>query len=1174
MSKRTGAYIMLLVVLLSYSESVCGRVWYADASQLDDTGSGTNWASAKQTIQAAVDAAEDGDSVLVTNGVYAAGGTNAPYSATSNRVCITKRVAVKSVNGPDVTVIDGTSADGSSVGRCVYLTAGSCLSGFTVTRGYVVYGDGAGVYATGTDATISNCLLTGNVILYGKGGGSFNGTLYRCIISHNSASYGGGAYWGTLNNCVLIENSASRYGGGANASDLNNCTVMHNRAVLQGGGYYSTFNRTLNNCIVYHNTSGAYPNYTGGNFVYCCTDPLPYGPGNFTNAPHVAGVNNPHLLPGSPCLNSALSAAVIGSQDIDGEARTNSLYADVGADERWAQSLSGALAATIHTLQGRQFSVGTPCFFEVESTGRPEGSLLQFGDGSSVTNQTVAQHTYRTEGAHTVTLQMSNLTHSVSTQITVRVVPVNAMAWYVAADGDDQASGTNWLEANATLQVAVDKACAWGGGACVWVSNGVYASGGAAAPGSRLTNRVCVTNGISIQSVNGPDETFIVGSTPSESNSTRLRGVYLVDGATLSGFTVTNGCTYTNYSSDLDENGGGIFATGPAALITRCRLNGNIAGRDGGGVYSGTLTGCTIFGNDAGCGGGAAASRLEQCTLTENTASMGGGAYGSTLIACTVSSNSSSYQGGGAYDCYLNQCELQFNRAGYGGGAFRCSLTYCLLTENAADDGYGGGTYMSTVNACTLTGNSARRGGGSYYGELNNCLLTDNHATDWGGGSHQGVLNNCTLTRNSAVNLGGGTSYTTIRNCIVWNNSSSNGANDIFSSVTNIFNTCATDGLTHGLNGCITANPRFLNAAQGNYLLQADSPCINAGNSVCVPAEALSTDRAGQPRIVGNAVDMGAYEYPADDYAAAITITTTTTVVCSYAQTAVITGTSRYLDDSLHWNVTETGDGFLLPAMPEWCVEVPLIPGSNTFCIWGSNRMNAAVSDTLTLFRALPPQLTLNPPPSAVPYDFRSFYISGTQSNLSRLTWSNSFSGTSGAAGNVISPTYQFPIPLAVGTNVIMLTGQNAAFETTQSSCCIVRDVQGPVLALSSTKVTKSLLYPATNRVSARFFVRNDGGKSLDYTIAYDTRDVWITDLSPVSGTLSAGTSAEITATLNPGVLQYPGTYRTLITVSATSSEGIVISATQGLLLQLRLRLPDITPLLQLLFQVDERAVK
>ena len=110
-----GALGIIMVLTLSASATVR----YVDLNCTNATPPFTNWATAAVTIQAAVGAATTGDQILVTNGVYAAGGV-AVYGTMTNRVAVTKAVTVQSVNGPEVTAIQGNSPRGNSAVRCVY----------------------------------------------------------------------------------------------------------------------------------------------------------------------------------------------------------------------------------------------------------------------------------------------------------------------------------------------------------------------------------------------------------------------------------------------------------------------------------------------------------------------------------------------------------------------------------------------------------------------------------------------------------------------------------------------------------------------------------------------------------------------------------------------------------------------------------------------------------------------------------------------------------------------------------------------------------------------------------------------------------------------------------------------------------------------------------------------
>jgi hypothetical protein len=182
------------------------------------------------------------------------------------------------------------------------------------------------------------------------------------------------------------------------------------------------------------------------------------------------------------------------------------------------------------------------------------------------------------------------------------------------------------------------------------VTNGIYDFGGHSVEGG-TTNRVAVTNAVTIQSVNGPSVTYIVGyQIPVVTNGdAAVRCAYLADGALLSGFTLTNGATQ-DYITGSDFNGGGVWCENRNARLTNCVITGNVAYLGGGGAESGSLDHCWITGNRTyrGPGGGAEAAALNSCIISSNSAAAGGGASGCTLTNCAVVGNFAFVRGSGS----------------------------------------------------------------------------------------------------------------------------------------------------------------------------------------------------------------------------------------------------------------------------------------------------------------------------------------------------------------------------------------------------------------------------------------------------------------------------------------------------------------------------------------------
>ena len=124
-----------------------------------------------------------------------------------------------------------------------------------------------------------------------------------------------------------------------------------------------------------------------------------------------------------------------------------------------------------------------------------------------------------------------------------------------------------------------------------------------------------------------------------------------------------------------------------------------------------------------------------------------------------------------------------------------------------------------------------------------------------GAGASECTLTNCVIVANSAIALEGGTDAGSMFNCIIYYNSAPDMPNW---GGGGMFIYCCTFPLPeyYGFGG-ITNEPLFVDLAGGDFRLQTNSPCINAGgNSYASP----ETDLDGNPRIAGGTVDIGAYQ--------------------------------------------------------------------------------------------------------------------------------------------------------------------------------------------------------------------------------------------------------------------------------------------------------------------------
>lgn len=299
------------------------------------------------TIQAAIDAAVDGDEVHVADGLYTGlGNRDLDFGG--------RLIIVRSVSGdPMLCVIDCQGSAGDPH-RGFYFhtneTAAAVVDGFTITGGHVTTAspggnNGGGIYVENCTPTIANCIIESNVAT-GNGGGVFNvlqgATIRACVIRDNSALAGGGMANLTCNpgvlNCLFIGNEAVGAGksGGAGMSNqaaspaIVNCTFTQNAAFFSiGGAMQNTTlsNPAVTNCILWNNFPDAVASdiFSAPVVSYSDVQGGFTGPGNIDVDPGFvdAPVGDVHLNAGSPCIDAANNLAVpVGTEtDLDGNPR-------------------------------------------------------------------------------------------------------------------------------------------------------------------------------------------------------------------------------------------------------------------------------------------------------------------------------------------------------------------------------------------------------------------------------------------------------------------------------------------------------------------------------------------------------------------------------------------------------------------------------------------------------------------------------------------------------------------------------------------------------------------------------------------------------------------------------------------------------------------------------------
>jgi hypothetical protein len=231
------------------------------------------------TIQAAIEAATGGDTVLLADGVYRGPGNR-------DIDFLGKAVTVRSENGPQHCVVDCNGTELEAHRGFVFQSgedANSLLEGVTVRNGWVLL-YGGGVYCRQSGPRIVDCIFSGNRS-YKLGGGLYVETgdpqIVDCTFSGNFAQDGAGAFAAacnpTLQRCVFTGNRAEQDGGGMCLSIcdglLADCSFAGNYAIYGGGLHSYRSEPELVNCVFAGNSAeagGGLLNYGGALLVSGC----------------------------------------------------------------------------------------------------------------------------------------------------------------------------------------------------------------------------------------------------------------------------------------------------------------------------------------------------------------------------------------------------------------------------------------------------------------------------------------------------------------------------------------------------------------------------------------------------------------------------------------------------------------------------------------------------------------------------------------------------------------------------------------------------------------------------------------------------------------------------------------------------------------------------------------
>ena len=361
--KKTLAIAICALLAATAAEA---KTYYVDASRPNNNGNGLKLAAAKKTIQAAINLARDGDTVLVYPGEYFA-----PIKTYNRKITVkavkgaSKTTIVKPTNKHNLamaqlgktwtiaytdpqgqtisfsstpyttgksTTLQGFLLDGKNrAGNYEPLLAlsGGSVKSCSVRR--LGHGDGLETLVA-VNATLLKCTVMGNHAAIAD-----NSTFIRCRILDNEERWDDSAFYkSVLRNCLIAGNrfqGSSGYASHFATSTLVNCTIAKNRTRC-GSAPFSHKSKYYN-CILRNNWRGE-----TGQTVHNTDSDNTYNWTNKTNQdPKFVdeGKGNYKLSKNSMCIdNGKVQAAIksaVGSLDLAGAKRIRGQDIDRGCYE-------------------------------------------------------------------------------------------------------------------------------------------------------------------------------------------------------------------------------------------------------------------------------------------------------------------------------------------------------------------------------------------------------------------------------------------------------------------------------------------------------------------------------------------------------------------------------------------------------------------------------------------------------------------------------------------------------------------------------------------------------------------------------------------------------------------------------------------------------------------------